>query len=102
MNSLMIAFAGEYRPLCFQGDCIETLGAYAKQSILGTADCEKLSAWIDDCIRTMTTRENYASTSTEHCGLSVSVRRRAHDAFLDHITCTFPKYPGADYRGVCN
>lgn len=102
MNSLMIAFAGKYRPLCFQGECLETLGAYAKQSLADTADSEKLSRWIDECVARMVSQPNYASTSAEHYGLSVSVRRRAHDRFLDHITIGFPQYPGADYRGICN
>ncbi len=102
MNSIMIAFAGKYRPLCFEGECLNTLGAYAKQALTGTEDAEKLSRWIDECVGKMTSQPNYASTSAEHCGLSVSVRRRAHDKFLDAITSGFPHYPNANYRGICN
>lgn len=101
MASLSICFAGRYRPLVWEHSSIDALSEIARASIAGAADAEKLSAWIANSARVMA-RHSYASTCTEHCGLSVRISRGPHDPFLDRITRAFPAYPGADYSAVVN
>jgi len=102
MDTLTIAFGGKYRPLSFQHSDMGALVDMARAAIVGTADDGRLTLWIQNAARVMDRHPTYSATSTEHGGLSVSIRRRAHDPFLDSLTRTFPAYPMADYSLVCN
>ena len=90
-------FFGNYRPVHFQAPTIAKLRAQMIDALhnVSELDREWYAPRIDEIARQM--RKDYTSMSADYGSRGVTMRKRAHDPFLDEVTRTLPHYPGMIY-----
>jgi hypothetical protein len=95
--TVSISFDGLYRPAHFEAAtvCLATGKAIAAISA-GMPDAEKARRWISEAARRLQSPD-CASAGCSNTYMSVRVRRRPHDPFLDSVTANLPHCPGLDY-----
>lgn len=98
--TVTISFEGLYRPAHFEAAtvCLATGNAIAAISA-GMPDAEKARSWISEAARRLQST-NCMSAGCSNPYMSVRVRRRPHDPFLDSVTAGLPHCPGLDYSGA--
>ena len=101
MYTVHVFFMGEFRSLVFQGADMRDTVALAVAAVAGTERGEYFANALNGAATDMLTR-GYSAVSRERSTCGVSIRKGAHDPFLDNITRVLPPYPGADYSAVVN
>jgi len=90
-------FFGNYRPVHFQASTITKLRNQMLDALHNMCDADR--DWyvprIEGIARQM--RKDYTSMSADYGTRGVTMRKRAHDGFLDEVTRTLPHYPGLIY-----
>jgi hypothetical protein len=103
MFTVGISFLGQYRPAYFEGETLGDAIAAAVRAVyhMDNSDFE----WIMDRLRIGGDEmaiKRISAWSTEHGCRAVSVRRGAHDPFLDNVTRDMTLAPGLDYSEAAN
>lgn len=101
MYTVGIGFMGVFRPAYYQAETLREAVETAIAASRGTAEADKITAWIQQCARNVRPR-HCPYSAIEHNNLSVSIRRAPHDPCFDSVTRDMPQCPGIDYSQCAN
>lgn len=95
-----IYFLGKFRPFHCEDTALAKVLIRLRHAASGIED-RQLQAWIEERIKTcgknLQQFPSYASVSADHSDRGVSIRRSAHDPWLDKVTADLPPCPGLNY-----
>lgn len=95
--TVTISFDGLYRSAHFEADTVRMASSKAIAAISDAMpEAEKARRWISEAARRLRSPD-CASAGCSNPYMSVRVRRRPHDPFLDSVTAGLPHCPGLDY-----
>jgi len=93
-----IYFLGKYRPLAIEDTSPARIKIRMAHAIQDTEP--ELRAWLQESVTYVITElsRGYSSISKEHGRQGVSIRKGAHDRWLQHVIDQLPDCPGLNYN----